>query len=63
MNEPALTQVVPIGDAPNWAKERFGFTEDQLEMRILRGALGCEHGVDYLRFSGRRRRATRFGAG
>ena len=44
-------EVVDIGDAPNWARTRFGIAESDLDMRILRGALGCEHiGVSYLRF-------------
>jgi uncharacterized cupin superfamily protein len=52
MNERALPRVLPIGEAPNWARERFRLTEDQLDMRILRDALGCEHvGVSYLRFA------------
>jgi len=43
--------VVPVSGAPNWAATRFGFTEDELELRILRGELGCEHiGVSYMRF-------------
>ena len=30
---------------------RFGIAETDLDMRILRGALGCEHiGISYLRF-------------
>jgi uncharacterized cupin superfamily protein len=46
--------VLDIADAPNWAKTRFGVAENDLEMRILRGALGCEHiGVSYLRFGPR----------
>jgi uncharacterized cupin superfamily protein len=45
-------RVLPVDRAPNWAAERFGFAEDELDMRILRGALGCEHvGVSYLRFA------------
>jgi uncharacterized cupin superfamily protein len=44
-------QVLPIADAPNWAKTRFGLEENELDLRVLRGALGCEHvGVSYLRF-------------
>ena len=43
--------VLDIRDAPNWAKLRFGLAESDLEMRILRGVLGCEHiGISYLRF-------------
>jgi mannose-6-phosphate isomerase-like protein (cupin superfamily) len=43
--------VVPIDEAPNWAAMRFGLAPDELDMRILRGPLGCEHvGVGYLRF-------------
>src|ERR687886_603641 len=43
--------VLDISDAPNWARARFGIAETDLDMRILRGALGCEHiGVSYLRF-------------
>jgi mannose-6-phosphate isomerase-like protein (cupin superfamily) len=48
MEEP---EVLPIGDAPNWARTRFGLAEAELELRILRGRLQCEHvGVSYLRF-------------
>jgi uncharacterized cupin superfamily protein len=44
-------KVVAIADAPNWAQTRFGLAEAELELRILRGVLGCEHvGVSYLRF-------------
>jgi uncharacterized cupin superfamily protein len=44
-------EVLAIADAPNWAQMRFGLTENELELRVLRGALGCEHvGVSYLRF-------------
>jgi mannose-6-phosphate isomerase-like protein (cupin superfamily) len=44
-------EVVDIGAAPNWARTRFGIAENDLYMRILRGALGCEHiGISYLRF-------------
>ena len=44
-------EVLPIAEGPNWAKARFGLTEEELDMRILRGVLGCEHvGVSYLRF-------------
>jgi mannose-6-phosphate isomerase-like protein (cupin superfamily) len=44
-------EVVPIAYGPNWAKTRFGLAETELDMRILRGVLGCEHvGVSYLRF-------------
>ena len=45
-------EVLDIRDAPNWARARFGIAESDLDMRILRGALGCEHiGISYLRFS------------
>jgi hypothetical protein len=44
-------EVLAIADAPNWARTRFGLRETQLDMRILRGVLGCRHvGVSYLRF-------------
>jgi mannose-6-phosphate isomerase-like protein (cupin superfamily) len=44
-------EVLNIRDAPNWARARFGIAETGLDMRILRGALGCEHiGISYLRF-------------
>jgi mannose-6-phosphate isomerase-like protein (cupin superfamily) len=43
--------VLPVVDAPNWAATRFGLAEDELELRILRGPLRCEHiGVSYMRF-------------
>ena len=43
--------VLDVDDAPNWARSRFGIAESDLDMRILRGALGCEHiGISYLRF-------------
>jgi hypothetical protein len=43
--------VLAIADAPNWARTRFGLAETELDMRILRGVLGCQHvGVSYLRF-------------
>ena len=43
--------MLAIADAPNWAQTRFGLGEHELELRILRGALGCEHvGVSYLRY-------------
>jgi mannose-6-phosphate isomerase-like protein (cupin superfamily) len=43
--------VLPIAEAPNWAATRFGLDENELELRILRGALACEHiGVSYMRF-------------
>ena len=43
--------MLAISDAPNWAQTRFGLAENELELRILRGVLGCEHvGVSYLRF-------------
>ena len=48
MQEP---EVLPIEDAPNWAQTRFGLAETELDLRILRGRLRCEHlGVSYLRF-------------
>ena len=48
MDQPA---VLAIADAPNWARTRFGLAETELDLRILRGALGCRHvGVSYLRF-------------
>ena len=48
MDEP---EVLPVADAPNWAQTRFGLGEDELELRILRGRLGCEHvGVTYMRY-------------
>jgi mannose-6-phosphate isomerase-like protein (cupin superfamily) len=44
-------EVLAIADAPNWAQTRFGLPENELELRVLRGVLGCEHvGVSYLRF-------------
>jgi hypothetical protein len=44
-------EVLPIADAPNWAQTRFGLAETELDLRILRGRLQCEHvGVSYLRF-------------
>jgi mannose-6-phosphate isomerase-like protein (cupin superfamily) len=40
-----------VEDAPNWAAIRFGLDPDVLDMRVMRGVLGCEHvGVSYLRF-------------
>ena len=43
--------MVAIADAPNWAQTRFGLAEAELELRVLRDVLGCEHvGVSYLRF-------------
>lgn len=48
MGEP---KPLPVGDAPNWAEMRFGLAADELELRVLRDRLGCEHiGVSYLRF-------------
>jgi hypothetical protein len=45
-------EVLAITDAPNWAQTRFGLTENELELRVLRGALRCEHvGVSYLRYA------------
>jgi mannose-6-phosphate isomerase-like protein (cupin superfamily) len=44
-------EVLPIADAPNWAETRFGLAETELDLRILRGRLRCEHvGVSYVRF-------------
>jgi uncharacterized cupin superfamily protein len=44
-------EVLDIRGAPNWARTRFGLAESELDMRVLRGVLGCEHiGVSYLRF-------------
>jgi hypothetical protein len=46
-----MPEVVAIADAPNWAQMRFGLAEADLELRVLRDVLGCEHvGVSYLRF-------------
>ncbi|HVU78050.1 MAG TPA: cupin domain-containing protein [Gaiellaceae bacterium] len=43
--------VVRISEAPNWAAERFGLDREVLDMRILRGVLGCEHlGISHLTF-------------
>jgi hypothetical protein len=43
--------VLSIPDAPNWAQMRFGLSENELDLRVLRGSLGCEHiGVSYMRF-------------
>lgn len=42
---------VSVADAPNWAATRFGLAEDQLDLRILRDELGCEHvAVNYMRY-------------
>jgi hypothetical protein len=44
-------EVVAIAAAPNWARTRFGLGETELDMRVLRGVLGCRHvGVSYVRF-------------
>ena len=43
--------MLPISDAPNWAQTRFRLAENELDLRILRGRLQCEHiGVSYMRF-------------
>ena len=43
-------EVLRIAEAPNWAHTRFGLAETELELRILRGRLHCEHvGVSYMR--------------
>jgi mannose-6-phosphate isomerase-like protein (cupin superfamily) len=48
MEEP---EVLPIGDAPNWAEMRFGLAEKELDLRVMRSRLQCEHvGVSYVRF-------------
>jgi hypothetical protein len=42
-------KVLAIEDAPNWARTRFDLDENDLDMRIMRGALACEHvGVSYI---------------
>jgi mannose-6-phosphate isomerase-like protein (cupin superfamily) len=47
----SASPVVRVEDAPNWAATRFGLEPTVLDMRILRGVLGCAHvGVSYLRF-------------
>lgn len=44
-------QVLPISDAPNWARTRFDLDESDLDMRIMRGVLGCERiGISYIRY-------------
>jgi mannose-6-phosphate isomerase-like protein (cupin superfamily) len=44
-------KVLPIGEVPNWAQLRFGLAESELDLRILRDRLDCEHvGVGYMRF-------------
>jgi hypothetical protein len=44
-------KVLPIADAPNWARTRFDLDESDLDMRIMRGVLGCEHvGISYIRY-------------
>jgi hypothetical protein len=48
MDEP---RVLPIAEAPNWAQLRFGLDQSELDLRVLRGSLHCEHlGVSYMRF-------------
>ena len=43
--------MLPVAEAPNWAQTRFGLAETDLELRVMRGALGCEHvGVTYMRY-------------
>jgi hypothetical protein len=47
----SASPVVRVEDAPNWAATRFGLEPSVLDMRIMRGVLGCAHvGVSYLRF-------------
>jgi hypothetical protein len=47
----SASPVVSVQDAPNWAAMRFGLDPAVLDMRILRGVLGCANvGVSYLRF-------------
>jgi mannose-6-phosphate isomerase-like protein (cupin superfamily) len=44
-------EVLSIADAPNCAETRFGLSEAELDLPILRGRLHCEHvGVSYMRF-------------
>lgn len=44
-------KVLAIEDAPNWARTRFDLDESDLDMRIMRGVLGCQHvGVSYIRY-------------
>lgn len=46
-----LPRVLAMSDAPNWARTRFGLDESDLDMRIMRGVLGCEHvGISYIRY-------------
>lgn len=43
--------MLAIADAPNWARTRFDLDEADLDMRIMRGVLGCQHvGVSYVRY-------------
>ncbi|HJU37497.1 MAG TPA: hypothetical protein VJ716_08795 [Gaiellaceae bacterium] len=45
------SRVLAIEDAPNWARTRFDLDETDLDMRILRGALGCRQvGISYIRY-------------
>lgn len=47
----ADSPVVPVAEAPNWAASRFGISPDRLDMRIMRGVVGCEHvGITYMTF-------------
>ena len=44
-------KVLAIEDAPNWARTRFDLDGDKLDMRVMRGVLGCQHvGVSYIRY-------------
>jgi hypothetical protein len=44
-------RVLRIADAPNWARTRFDLDESDLDMRIMRGVLGCQHvGISYIRY-------------
>jgi mannose-6-phosphate isomerase-like protein (cupin superfamily) len=50
------SEVLPIAEAPNWAQTRFGLAEKDLDLRVLRGPLECEHvGVTYMRYGAGRR--------
>jgi len=43
-------RVLAIEEAPNWARTRFDLDENDLDMRIMRGVLGCQHvGVSHIR--------------
>jgi hypothetical protein len=45
------SRAVRVAEAPNWAESRFGLAADELELRILRDELGCEHvAVNYMRY-------------